>query len=89
MLPTQINMYPFYTKIYDDGYSPLRLRFKLSSTPFLPTVLSFASGYQMLLADLDMLSPYSNFKCLFKSYALDPTLNTQNPFPNSYRNLKQ
>ena len=89
MSPNQLNMYPFYTKIYDSNYSPFRLRFKLSPNPLLPTVLSYTLGYQILLVDLNMLSPYSNFQCLFRQYALDPTLNPQSPFPNSYRNLKQ
>lgn len=89
MPANQINMYPFYTKIYDSSYSPFRVRFKLSSNPLLPTALSNALGHTILFSNLDMLSPYSSFTCFYRQFALDPTAHTQTPFPNSYRNLKQ
>jgi len=58
---TSIKLYKFNTKVFSTASAPFRMGFKLSTVPFLPTLLSYSSAYQLVFADLNMLTPYSYF----------------------------
>lgn len=82
----QIRMNPFNTLVYSSVASPFRIGFKLSTTPSLPTSLSYLTN-SFTLVDLAILSPYTAYECIFKQYN-SPFIATS-PFSTSYQNYLQ
>jgi hypothetical protein len=85
MQANQLKMYPFNTKIYSSTSAPIRVGFKLSSsigTITFPT-------YYLVINNLNVISGFTQFQCLIRSFSTSPTSNQQIIFPNSYRNYKQ
>lgn len=66
----QLKLYPFFTKLYSDVSSPIRMAFKVSAVPSsLPTLLSFNAGDYLLLIDNVNLPGFSKFECLIRGWS--------------------
>ncbi len=85
----QLNLYPFFTKVYSDVGAPLRMAFKLSSSPSLPTTLTSNAGNYLLMIDTIDLPSFTKFECLIRAWSKEPTSASQSSFVNSYRSYKQ
>ena len=62
-------MAPFFTTVYSDTASPLRMAFKLSSNPPLPASLTYPTNYLLFIDTLN-LPLFSTFQCLLRAWSL-------------------
>jgi len=85
----QLNMYPFFTKIYtDSNNAPRRVAFKLASSSPLPSSLTHPYNFMLMIEQID-LALFSTFECIIRGWSLEPTTAPQSSFTNSYRSYKQ
>ena len=69
MASGQLNMYPFFTKIYTDTNAPRRVAFKLASNSPLPSSLTHSYNYMLMIDQID-LPLYSTFECIIRGWSV-------------------